>query len=95
VYRLQLQHNISKHPLTQTITFRIAETGFVVKINIFAPGLKFQADFCIAHPFAWGWIFLKVGFNRIENQRWTCLVKKPGDETQILNVDFKYLRFKV
>jgi hypothetical protein len=32
-------------PLTQTITFRIAEAGFVVKINVFAPGLKFQADF--------------------------------------------------
>ena len=44
MYRLQLQHNIVEHPLTQTITFRIAEAGFVVKINIFAPGLKFQAD---------------------------------------------------
>jgi len=32
-------------PLTQTISFRIAEAGFVVKINIFAPELKFQAAF--------------------------------------------------
>jgi hypothetical protein len=32
-------------PLTQTISLRIAEAGFVVKINIFAPELKFQADF--------------------------------------------------
>jgi len=32
------------HPLTQTLTFRIAEAGLVVKINIFAPGLQFQAD---------------------------------------------------
>ena len=40
----RLQHNIVEHPLTQTITFRIAEADFVVKINIFAPGLKFQAD---------------------------------------------------
>ena len=32
-------------PLTQTISFRIAEAGFVVKINIFAPELKFQVDF--------------------------------------------------
>ena len=31
-------------PLTQTISFRIAEAGFVVKINIFAPELKFQAE---------------------------------------------------
>jgi hypothetical protein len=35
VYRLQLQHNILKHPLTQTITCRIAEAGFVVKINFY------------------------------------------------------------
>jgi hypothetical protein len=34
-----------KHPLTQKTTFRIAEVGFVVNINIFAPGLKFQAVF--------------------------------------------------
>lgn len=32
VYRLQLQHNILKHPLTQTITFLIAEAGFTVNI---------------------------------------------------------------
>ena len=32
-------------PLTQTIRLQIAEAGFVVKINIFAPELKFQADF--------------------------------------------------
>jgi hypothetical protein len=30
---LQLQHNILKHPLIQTITCRVAEAGFVVKIN--------------------------------------------------------------
>jgi hypothetical protein len=39
------QPNLLKHLLTQKIAFLIAETGIVVKINIFAPGLKFQADF--------------------------------------------------
>jgi hypothetical protein len=33
VSRFQLQHNILQHPLTQTITFRIIEAGFVVKIK--------------------------------------------------------------
>jgi hypothetical protein len=32
-------------PLTQKITFWIAETGFIVKMNIFTPELKVQADF--------------------------------------------------
>jgi hypothetical protein len=45
VYRLQLQHNILKHPLKPTTSFRIAEEGFVVKINIFVPRLKFQTVF--------------------------------------------------
>jgi hypothetical protein len=31
-----------KHPFTQTITFRIAEAGFVVKINNFTPELNFR-----------------------------------------------------
>jgi len=29
----------------QTTFIRLPKTGFVVKINIFAPELKFQADF--------------------------------------------------
>ena len=45
MYQLQLQSDILEHRVTQTITFRIAEAGFVVKMNIFAPGLKVQADF--------------------------------------------------
>ena len=34
-------------PLRQTINIRIAEAGFVVKMNIFAPELKFPADFSL------------------------------------------------
>jgi len=37
---------------------RIAEAGFVVKINIFAPELKFQANFSPpAADLPGGWIF--------------------------------------
>ena len=49
MYRLRFQHNILKHPFTQTILIRIAKAGFVVKINFFTPGLQFQADLSIAH----------------------------------------------
>ena len=37
VYRLHLQHNILKHPLTHTITFRIAEAALNVKVINNAP----------------------------------------------------------
>jgi hypothetical protein len=47
-------------PINTSNNHPIAEADFVVKIDIFAPALKFQADFCIAHPFAWGWFFLVV-----------------------------------
>jgi hypothetical protein len=43
VYRLQLQPNILKRPLAQTIFIRIAKAGFVVKL-FFTPGLQFQAS---------------------------------------------------
>jgi hypothetical protein len=39
------------------MTFRIAQAGFVVKINIFTPGLQFQADLNIAHRYACSWVF--------------------------------------
>ena len=43
-------------PINANNNQRLTKAGIVVKINIFAPSLKFQADFCIAHRFAWGWI---------------------------------------
>jgi hypothetical protein len=42
VYRLQLQPNILKRPVMQTIIIQLIKAGFVVKLNFFA-GLQFQA----------------------------------------------------
>jgi hypothetical protein len=73
-----------EHLLTQTITFQITEADFVVKINIFAPRFKFQTNFCIAHRFAWGWIFLRVGFDRIIGIHSSSEAIKIGAEHVVL-----------
>jgi hypothetical protein len=57
VYRLQLQPNMLKRPLMQTIIVQLTKAGFVVKIN-FLRGATISGHFGSAYGgFACGWIF--------------------------------------